>query len=590
MKIYNILAIGLLLIVMQVHATQSNIKKLAAKRPAPTTVAAIDQEAHVEQGHAASKKVQLSELGSLEELDEAEVKEQAAQAPESYKLVLPDGQSLDFDAKLLEQSKLLASQIKFFATMGRKHENVIPITQYITKLTNAGEQVSLQDLHAILSVISEHADNQSEALEKLLNTAFLTFPRRINLLHVAGYLGIEPLFQYAIQAVGESFAEQAHASYKKAIAQLPDEWQVQITARAVGNDPLIMNFLSSHSHPLLMPGPIDRATSVAWSPDGRQLASGFLGSTIKIWDATTGDLVRTLQGNGGPVLSVAWSPDGTQLASGSNGVIKIWDITTGVLVHTLESREGWIYSVAWSPDGMHLASGSNGVIKIWDITTEAEVTISTGGVGVHSIAWSPDGSRLASGDTDYKIKIWDVATRSLMHMLNGHAGSVNSVAWSPDGRQLASGSKDTTIKIWDVATRALVRTLEGHADSVLSVSWSPDGKQLASGDGKQLASGSSGDIKIWDPATGLEHPFKIRKVQGKAVAWSPDSRRLANGSTDGVVGIYDIFPAWLTIAQMDLLKKMIQEKRSGALPAEVVTYASLPDGWKALLTKAFGQG
>jgi WD40 repeat protein len=98
-----------------------------------------------------------------------------------------------------------------------------------------------------------------------------------------------------------------------------------------------------------------------------------------------------------------------------------------------------------------------------------------------SVSWSPDGQRVAAGSGDRCVRIWNVTTGTVEHLLEGHQDWVESVAWSPDGRQLASGSEDRTVRLWEASSGQVLRTLEGHQASVRSVAWSPDGRQLASG-------------------------------------------------------------------------------------------------------------
>ncbi|MBW4606442.1 MAG: AAA-like domain-containing protein [Hassallia sp. WJT32-NPBG1] len=278
-------------------------------------------------------------------------------------------------------------------------------------------------------------------------------------------------------------------------------------------------------------------TSVAFSSDGKTVASGSWDRTIKIWDISTGKLIRTLTGHSQVVSSVAFSSDGKTVASGSwDKTIKIWDISIGKLIRTLKGHSSYVNSVAFSSDGKTIAFGSRDkTIKIWDISTGKLIRTLTGHTeSVSSVAFSSDGKTVASGSDDKTIKIWDISTGKLIRTLTGHSSLVWSVAFSSDGKTVAFGSGDNTIKIWDISTGKLIHTLTGHTESVRSVAFSSDGKTVASGS-------YDNTIKIWDISTGK----LIRTLTGHSslvwsVAFSSDGKTIASGSWDSTIKIWDI--------------------------------------------------
>ncbi|MBD2610955.1 ribosome assembly protein 4 [Nostoc punctiforme FACHB-252] len=293
------------------------------------------------------------------------------------------------------------------------------------------------------------------------------------------------------------------------------------------NRAIQVNTLEGHS---------DRVNSVAYSPNGQQLASAGDDNTIKIWDVSSGQLLKTLKGHSDRVFSVAYSPNGQQLASASvDNTIKIWDVSSGKLLKFLKGHSKGVTSVAYSPNGQQLASASvDKTIKIWDVSSGKLLKSLKGhSKGVTSVAYSPNGQQLASASVDNTIKIWDVSSGKLLKFLKGHSDRVNSVAYSPNGQQLASASDDNTIKIWDVSSGQLVKTLPGR-DRVNSVAYSPNGQQLAS-------ASVDNTIKIWDVSSGQ----LLKTLPGHSswvfsVAYSPNGQQLASASDDKTIKIWDV--------------------------------------------------
>ncbi|EIW76915.1 WD40 repeat-like protein [Coniophora puteana RWD-64-598 SS2] len=270
--------------------------------------------------------------------------------------------------------------------------------------------------------------------------------------------------------------------------------------------------------------------AVAYSPDGRRIATGSRDRTIRIWSSKTGKQEgETIKGPASAVRTLSYSPNGKFLVSGTYGqLLQFWDAGDGYkqVGDAVKAETRSLLSVQYSPDGKLVASagGDSGKVKLWNALTHKLVVELDGSAGseVYSVTWAPGGNRLAAASNDHQIRIFDVEKCKLaIPPINVHKGEVNVVAYSPNGAFLASGSDDRTIRIWGAETG---KTAKGPFRwfGVASVAWSPDSQHLVAGS-------RSPDLVVcvWDVDKGqMLFNGSLHRHIGSiwAVAYSPDGK------------------------------------------------------------------
>jgi len=273
-------------------------------------------------------------------------------------------------------------------------------------------------------------------------------------------------------------------------------------------------------------------TTLAFSPDGKTLASGSRDQTVKLWDVATGLELRTLNGRS-VIFEVAFSPDSKLIAVNDGGTVQLWDVATGAMLRAIEVE--FVNSIAFSPDGKILATGtSNGVIQLWDVLTAAAVRkVGRETSGVFSIAFSKDGKTLVSGSYKGDIKLWSVETDSALAAFKGQY-LINSIVFTPNGNILASDevSGEKIARRWNPVTGAELLPLRILGDV----------KALAlSGNGNIVAAGVSRKLRLWDVVTGTEMaPLQGDADYFEAIVFSSDDKMIATGSPDGTVKLWDL--------------------------------------------------
>jgi WD40 repeat protein/serine/threonine protein kinase len=287
--------------------------------------------------------------------------------------------------------------------------------------------------------------------------------------------------------------------------------------------------------------------NVAWSPDGRLLATGGTAGGTKqndamLWDARTGELVRRLSGHTGDVMSVAFSSDAARLVTtAEDGRAIVWDVRTGRRLLIVPGKVGSVFGASFSPDGHSLAigdGGDEGGVRIVNAASGAVTqTIREQHIDFCSPSFSPDGSRITAGCSDGDLFVWSVVSgQRLLTIREAVGGYGSAVIYSPDGTRLAGACCDGAATIWDAQTGRKLLSLEGHTGLVIGMAWSADGTLLATG-------GTDGTARIWDATTGRQLMVLAGHAGSVAmVDFSPDGTRLLTGGGDGTARVWDVTP------------------------------------------------
>jgi WD40 repeat protein len=291
------------------------------------------------------------------------------------------------------------------------------------------------------------------------------------------------------------------------------------------------------------PTAADICRGMAYSPDSRYLALAREGGDVQVWDATRGQLRRSLGGHKGPASQAAFSRDSQTLAScGSDRRVRLWDVASGKAIRVFAEHPAAVRGVAFRPDGRSVvAACADGTVKVWDRDTGQETFSFQGEIVAFPFTayFSPDARRLAWSCMDSVIKIWDTTTGRLEIDKPTNMHQCRTIAFSPDGTRIVLAGFDGTLRILDAARGREMLTIFAHVSVVADAAFRPDGNKLVSGSYDHT-------VRVWDatPLTGDPQAGRCATLTGhtdvvSGVAVSQDGRWLASSSWDGTVKLWE---------------------------------------------------
>ncbi len=325
----------------------------------------------------------------------------------------------------------------------------------------------------------------------------------------------------------------------------------QRLAISAGTRDLEVHSFDDFANPMMLTSRANSVRAVAFSNDGRWMATGNQDTSATLWDVFAGRAVANFAGNEGSITSVAFSADSQLLATGSRGgIVRLIEVVGAREIRKWQPHDGGVNAMVFTTDGKLVTGSSDQTIKVWPIEVQGAggnaITTLKQTKEINSVCISTDGKLLASGSADGVIKVYDTATWRELRSLSAHTGAVFALTFSNDGKTLASGGADKAIKLWQTADWQTTRTINDSASAIYSLAFSADDKLVAAGN-------SDGIVKLVDAANGSTKAT-LSGASGSAngLNFSDDANWLTSAHDDGSLRIWSTERSQLAATALSL--------------------------------------
>jgi WD40 repeat protein/serine/threonine protein kinase len=341
--------------------------------------------------------------------------------------------------------------------------------------------------------------------------------------------------------MGQEKFDDAEKAYQKALELIPEDFAslegqtlAQVKTRQQDNQ---LIFPWQHCCRTFEGEHEKGVTAVAVTPNGHFIVSGSRDSTLRLWNLTTAECLRTFDRYRREMTSVAVTPNGRFIISGcDDNTLWLWDLTTARYLQIFEGHQHGVTAVTVTPNGRFAVSGSDdGTLRLWNLAAGKCLRTFEGHTeGVIAVAVTPNGRFVISGSQDKTLRQWDLATAKCLQTFKGHKEGVTAIAVTPNGRFIISGSDDNSLRLWDIAMTKCLQTFRGHKEGVTAVAVTPDGHFTVSGSFDRT-------LRLWKLTTGkCLRTFDGHEKGVTTVATTPDGRFAVSGSEDKTLRLWNL--------------------------------------------------